>query len=193
MNKLFAAALGAVLLAVSPNAHAQAAGSITGFASIPWGSPESAITARLGRPVELQQEGPVKKMGYRDTVLGEEVAAWYLVHQTQGLIAGNYITAYSMGNSCWRVYSSIKNAIAERYPSIVPTVEEENRSQTLDMCESIAIGRGSAVTSWDDPVNEAQVYVQIETNPDYVQTWYFSGEGITILEEMNASRRREQF
>jgi hypothetical protein len=130
---------------------------------------------------------------YSEQLLGEAVTTKYYVHPQHGLIAGAYVAPYTFGNSCWEVYSKFKEALMERYPGIRPDVQENNESRSLDMCGAITINRGSAGAVWDDPVNGARAYVQINNDPREVHTMYFSVQGMQIIDALNAEQRRDRF
>ena len=193
------AAAGALALAVAPpRLGAQAApapaGSIAGFSSIPWGSPEAAVVARAGQPAQTTpMRGDIKVLVYTESLLGENVTTLYYLQAQHGLIAGGYFAPYTFGNSCWEIYSKFKSAIAERYSDLRPDLQEANQSQSLDMCAAIGIHRAGAGTTWNDPANGARAYVQIKDDPREVQTMYFSAQGLQDIEAMNAGERRDRF
>jgi hypothetical protein len=196
MSKLTVAAL-ALMLALVPELAAQQApaapGSIVGFSSIPWGSPETAVTGRYGQPVRVHPLGALRVLEYSDTVLGESVITWYYIAPDAGLVAGGYAAPYTYGNSCWTIYSKFKAAITERYSNIRPSVGEQNQARSLDMCSAIGINRASAGTTWEDRENGSRAYVEIKNNPDLVQTMYMSAEGIRQITNVQAGERQTRF
>lgn len=197
------AAAGALALAVHPlgaqassplGAPAAApAGSIVAFSSVPWGSSESAVVARAGRPLMVQPMNGLRVLAYTDQILGMTVTTLYYVHPQHGLIGGGYVAPYTFGDSCWEIYTKFKTAITERYPNIRPEVAESNQARSLDMCAAIGIHRGSASVTWTDRENGARAYVEIKDDPREVQTMYVSGQGVQDFDAMNAGERRDRF
>jgi len=189
----FAPGAAAGLAAQAAAAPAAPAGSIVGFSSIPWGSSEAAVVARAGRPTQTTPMHDLKVLVYTEQLLGENVTTVYYLHPQHGLIAGGYFVPYTYGNSCWEIYGKFKSAIAERYPDLRPEVQENNQSQSLDMCAAIGIHRADAATTWNDSANGARAYVQINNDPREVQTMYFSAHGLQDIEAANASERHDHF
>lgn len=195
MTRILATALAAALLALPLAGQAQQArtGTITGFSSIPWGSPQSVITARYGQPRETARDGELRMIGYADRILGENVGMWFIVHPRHGLVGGQYVAPWTYGDSCWTLYTRFKNAISERYPGIEPQEEEIHNGRTMDWCTAIVLNRASALTVWDDLENDARAYVEVVAEPRHVIVWYLSAEGSRIIEERQARETRERF
>ncbi|HEX8429935.1 MAG TPA: hypothetical protein VF625_01565, partial [Longimicrobium sp.] len=81
------------------------AGVITGFASVPWGTPMAELVAARGQPEERAgMGGGVVGVMYSDTVLGRLISVLFNVHPELGLVSGSYIARFPDGASCELIY-----------------------------------------------------------------------------------------
>jgi hypothetical protein len=195
MNKLTRASL-LLALACSPlaaEAQEQPAGSITGFSSIPWGSPESVITEKYGTPAQVTESNGLKVIAFAESILDEDTGVWFYLHPQNGLVAGAYTTPYGFGEDCWAVYVKFRDTLLFRYPNIRPRRQESNQSRSLDFCAALGINRAAASVVWDDRANGARAFVEIHNEGRYVQTMYVSAQGLQSVQQAQAGERAERF
>jgi hypothetical protein len=171
-------------------------GVITGFSSIPWGTSAETIRAQLGEPLTERETQGTAVLIYTDRVLDQDVATYLYVHPTDGLVAGAYVAKFTTGNSCQEVYDAFKQAVAARYPTLRPRVTERTE-RSLSLCTALALHRGEANTTWQDPQSGATAFVEIHYGQDfedrYVQTMYVSARGAEVGSRSAATERATRF
>jgi hypothetical protein len=147
---------------------------IRGFAGVPWGSSAADVIARKGKPLSRTEESNGSYLGYRESLLGYNALALYLLSKTLGLVKGAYSVKFSPGSGCERVYSELVQAIKAKYPEMEPTEAKYNNS-TLDFCDGVMIGEAGATTIWRDPYDStAMIGVGLSPGAKNIQIQYES-------------------
>ena len=127
--------------------------TITGFASIPWGTRLDVVIQNRGEPSQVSDDWQgLQVLVYQDELLGEDAIVSLMVHPEKGLIKGAYGIVYGMGSDCLAVFRRLREAIAERYASIKVDENRFNNS-SLDFCGGVTIGKAGWSAMWQDPVD----------------------------------------
>jgi hypothetical protein len=93
--------------------------TITGFAGLTWGTPPDSAIAHYGKPLQSgTDESAASWLLFNDHVLSRDVQVYLLFTPDHGLIKGAYAVPFGMGNDCAVSFSTFKQAISDRYPSI---------------------------------------------------------------------------
>jgi hypothetical protein len=163
---------------------------VTGFAGIPWGSPESAVVAKLGKPYNRVERSGGAYLLYNDPLLGHETITTVLVTPNEGLIKGMYSLDFGPGDGCRNVYEDLRRAIAARYPSIKPE-ETQYNSSSLDFCGGVTIGKAGRTTLWKDPSNSSsQIAILLESGGDRILVHYESPSFKAFAEDLKRTDDR---
>lgn len=145
-----------------------------GLQALPWGSSESAVIAKLGKPVDRDDRNGGIYLSYRTPLLGNEAITTVLVDAKQGLIKGLYGVEFGPGEGCESVFRELKTAIAAKYPQIKPEESRYNNS-SLDFCGGVSIGKAGESILWTDPSNsDAQIGLMLKSGSSNIQVHYES-------------------
>jgi len=150
--------------------------SIKGFSGISWGSPLAVVEEKLGKPEESMEIGNgAIVVGYKETILHEDVHTILLLSQKSGLMKGMYSISFGRGNDCVRVYEKFRDVVARAYPNLTQRENRPNSTVSLGFCDAVQIGEASRYTIWEDEGNDAySVGVTLLPGEDRVRVRYES-------------------
>ncbi len=150
--------------------------SIEGFSDIPWGSPLTVVEEKLGKPEESMEIGNgAIAVGYKETILHEDVHTILVLSQKSGLMKGMYSIGFGRGNDCVSVYEKFRDAVARAYPNLTQRENRPNSTVSLGFCDAVRIGEAFRYTIWEDEGNDAySVGVTLLPGEDRVRVRYES-------------------
>ena len=157
------------LVAATPLTAQTGSMTIEGFESFSWGTPLSDIVAARGEPAQEEPVGDgLSLIAYRDTVSGIPLTAVYGVHETAGLIKGQYTADVNEGDDCLEMFVAFRESVNAKYPLIRP-VERRFHREVDDFCEAVSVGAAGWMVQWHDPATESFISVYVRAGTSTVE------------------------
>ena len=162
------------LMAVAPLPAQTRSMMIEGFEAFRWGTPMADIIAARGDPAQSESVGDgLSLIAYRETVSGIPLVAVYGVHETAGLIKGQYTADVNRGDDCLEMFVTLRESVNAQYPLLRP-VERRFHREVDDFCEAVSIGEAGWMVQWNDPATESFISVYIRAGTSTVEVAFES-------------------
>lgn len=173
-------------------------GSITGFASLPWGATRAEVIKQWGAPdtTHLVKSLSSEALVYpNEAILGEQAAMGMLIHRTAGLIRGQYLVRYGGGADCKRVYVKYRNAVNEAFPALSPVERKTSvdKNSEVGFCTAFQLGRAEAWSRWSDSTTGAQVTLRLDGAEGVLRVSYESPVFDTLAYRARQNARKRRF
>lgn len=162
--------------------------TIEGFEDFTWGTPLADIVAARGEPAQQEEIGDgLSLVAYRDTVSGFPLVAVFGVHETSGLVKGQYSADVAEGDDCLEMFVAFRESVNSHYPLLRP-VERRFHREVDDFCEAVSIGQAGWMVQWNDPTTESFISVYIRAGTATVEVAFESKAFQTWAERRGDSR-----
>lgn len=174
------------------------ASTIQGPGDLRWGQREADLVSRLGEPSGRQRDsdfGVETLVWPNRSILGEDASQIAVMDPRVGLIEVGLMISPTSGARCESVFRESVAALKSKFPATVKNLESiVNQSVSgANLCDAIAIERGSAFSMFQDSVSQVTATVSVGRDGRQVLVSYLTSLSRDVRKARSFLEKRNTF